>query len=80
MSKKSYVLTIIILLPLYNYWTHFASSTSENMPAAMGAAEDVPLNSSVHLWNKSVVICEGDEKQTNKHLERYTVYKVHIEG
>lgn len=28
---------------------YFASKVRENIPAAMGAAEEVPLNSSVHL-------------------------------
>ena len=29
--------------------SYFASKVRENIPAAIGAAEEVPLNSSVHL-------------------------------
>ena len=29
--------------------SYFASKVRENIPAAMGAADEVPLNSSVHL-------------------------------
>ena len=34
---------------------YFASSIKATTPAASGAEADVPLNSSVHPWYKSVV-------------------------
>ena len=46
------------------YITYFASNTRANIPAASGAAEEVPLNTLVHLWCKSVVTFKGEKKFT----------------
>ena len=43
--------------------TYFACKTRANIPAARGAADDVPLNSSVHLWCKSVVTWDKMKKK-----------------
>lgn len=45
--------------------TYFACKTRANIPAARGAADDVPLNSSVHLWCKSVVTWDKMKKEEN---------------
>ena len=36
-------------------WIYLASNVNAMIPAASGAEADVPLNSSVHWWYKSVV-------------------------
>ena len=38
--------------------SYLASRTSAIIPAASGAADDVPLNTPVHLWCRSVVTCQ----------------------
>ena len=49
---------VFALWPTQNneYYTYFACKRRATQPAARGAEDDVPLNSSVHAFFKSVVI------------------------
>lgn len=63
---------------LFKAITYFTCKRRATQPAARGADDEVPLNSSVHAFFKSVVICcqekrdyySGDLDSLNSHWKR----------
>ena len=55
------MMTSVPVVEITTYFSYFASKTKASIPAASGAADEVPLNTSVHLWWRSVVTLTGKE-------------------
>ena len=43
------MMTSVPVVQITTYFSYFASKTKASIPAASGAADEVPLNTSVHL-------------------------------
>ena len=43
------MMTSVPVVEITTYFSYFASKTKASIPAASGAADEVPLNTSVHL-------------------------------